>query len=495
MKDLLPEVLLNIFDLVVHTPSHDSLLFAKRSKVAEVKDWSTFRFVQECRFSQLSNWDHVPFDKPPYPASPQSRLPGMAELDFHRVAALVYNLWSRPLKLVFRDGQDHYQEHGNAITEMLLSAAAHHRRWASLKIKLRQILLPMHVVTQAVSSAELPMLQTLAFSFNMVPGGQGRDFNQVWGNIARSSPQLREMQMWSAMDYDRGFLDGLPLDRLTSLILPKVDIELGSHFMASLRRCTSLEALSISIREYCQPQPWDPSTLAVPTLRNLYVQCDGTEGINNLMGPLYLPSLTHLSVHVNSLTRPHPLLAVYGAVPGMELPAVSQQTLKLEEALDRWRPNLLFLSFRDENAPKFQDFFLPLMRHPALQSLEDLRVGGIAGVEFIDALTIDPNTPGSPLMPGLKTIHIESAFLNNSHPGAITKMVRSRVDSQNANHLRTIRVDFLSKNEMAQEIGQWEGVQDRHFQQVDKLFEWIGTGQRSLEREFMVEDFSMIQNW
>lgn len=143
------------------------------------------------------------------------------------------------------------------------------------------------------------------------------------------------------------------------------------------------------------------------------------------------------------------------------------------------------LSLRHAAAYAFEPGFLPLLRHPGLQSLVHLGVGG--GPKFIEAITTVNNQPELSPLPILQSLLIESAHLG-VHERLMVKMALSRTKG----HLRSLKVDFLSEKEMALEEDVCDEMGLAH---VDKRFQWIGVGPRFLEREFMNCDFSLIQSW
>ncbi|TEB27761.1 hypothetical protein FA13DRAFT_1736227 [Coprinellus micaceus] len=386
------------------------------------------------------------------------------------------NSGSRSLKLVFRDGPDYIERDGDVVVAMLHLAAAHSHRWSTFKVRLRSLRLPGKGVYDALKNVETPNLIGLAYSFNWNPdvvlegGSSFHDlFMETCKRLVKQSLRLREMQMWSTMDHDLDFLSAIPFPRLSVMTLPVVYILEHSRFLANLSHCACLRTLTISLAGN-QPQSSPHYALAIPSLRNLNVIGFSTAHVNTFLRVFHLPSLQHLSVHTNSLFLPGSPLA-------------------LVEVLDHWQPTLLSLELRDEQSSRLDLFFSSWARHPAVQSLIYLRVGGLHSANIFPTLTL--GSPGPSLMPQLQRIHAETVHLGYEC-GGLTMMALSRSNPWSGLRL-SVEADFLLEEELVRETEFWDKCGDDRLRKVDRRFRWIGAGERKLEREFMFQDFSMIQ--
>lgn len=516
MEHILPELLLQIFYLVVHTPDYSYPGFPSRTPIRRLDNdhGSTAEDIQAFRFGidphkhpdfpngiaahalstqsplKLSHvcreWRQLTFAE----SSLWSRIyvtngrPGFSQL---------FKLWlsnsgSQLLSLVFRDSNtaSSPDKDGTVVADMFALAALHRQRWLSLKIRIRRFGIPLKKISEAIAPGmEMTNLRTLAFSFNdsLRQSPQVDRFSAVWGRLVKNSPRLEEMQMWHTMDYDLTFLRSIPFSRLTTITLPMVCIRDGSQFVANLAQCACLRTLSISLAG-CYLRSAEAHTIAIPSLKNLDVIAVGVSMPNVAMflQTFHLPSLTDLCIHANCQTP---------IARGLELKPWDG----VKQALDRWNPKLRSLLLRDETASKFEQYFLPLIHHPALQSLVDLRVGGFVGSRFMEAITVDVENPGSSPLRNLEHIHIESAYFGVDQALA-ARMALSRRSGHSA-ELRSVTADFLLEEEMNREMAVWNACvdEDGRLGQVDRSFRWIGKGRRILEREFMIRDFSMIQGW
>ncbi|KAJ3513521.1 hypothetical protein NMY22_g15016 [Coprinellus aureogranulatus] len=497
MDTIVPELLLHIFDLVVHTPDNCHSMFSSRTALQSASG-DEFKFATDKRYPDFPTGisAHAMSTQSPLYLSHVCR-------EWRRLALAESTLWStifvtnggqhfehlfklwlgnsgsQPLSLVFRDGAMWEAGDAEVIMDMLMLAASHHKRWHTLKVRLRRIRLPMKKIADFASLAKPENLRTLAFSFNATLNREADQFNSVWGGLIQSSPMLQEMQMWSTMDYDVGFLGRIPFSRLRVMTLPMVRIFPGSSFMLSLRQCSCLHTLSISLDE-CVRLPEAPYTLPIPSLLNLDIVSSFIDQVAAFMQMLRLPCLTNLSIHTDSLYN-------------LEMEGKSLPWDWLKEALDHWKPRLLRLSIRDETALGFERSFLPLLHHPTLQSLVELKVGGIVGQRFMEEMTIDICKPDSSPVRNLQYLHIESAQIGDSQ-GLVSRMALSRRQRCSAD-LREVKIDFCIKSEMDGEEAAWDTCNDPLLQRIDRSFRCIGPRGKILDREFMVRDFSMIQSW
>ncbi|KAJ3526009.1 hypothetical protein NMY22_g10340 [Coprinellus aureogranulatus] len=498
MDTIAPELLLHIFDLVVHTPDNYHSMFPSRTALQSVGG-DEFRFATDKRYPDFPTGisAHAMSTQSPLSLSHVCRKwRGLAFAESQlwstifvtnggRHFAHLFELWlgnsgCQPLSLVFRDGAMWEAGDAEVILDMFMLAAPHHQRWHSLKIRLRRIKLPMKKIAEFASLARLDNLKTLAFSFNTTYDLPDDDrFNAVWGRLVERSPMLEEMQMWSTVDYDIEFLRRIPFSRLRVMTLPMVRLFFNSSFATNLHQCSCLHTLSISLN-MCLAHSVDPYTLPLPSLRNLDIISPQTDRVTTFMQMLQLPSLSSLSIHTDSRYSPK----------GRGRPL---EWGWLKEALDHWKPRLLRLSIRDETALGFEPSFLPLLHHPSLQSLVELKVGGIVGQRFMEEMTIDICKPDSSPVRNLQYLHIESARIGDSQ-GLVSRMALSRRQQCSAD-LHEVKIDFCIESEMDDEEAAWDKCNDPLLQRIDRSFRCIGPEVKILDREFMVRDFSMIQGW
>jgi hypothetical protein len=155
---------------------------------------------------------------------------------------------------------------------------------------------------------------------------------------------------------------------------------------------------------------------------------------------------------------------------------------RLKSALDHWKPPLRSLSLRDETAFKFEDYFLPLLRHPTLQSLVEVKLGGIAGTELLKAMSVDPHQPDLTPMRKLQHIQFESAHLDLDST-SVTNLALSRRAGSSAD-LLSLNMGFIFEEDMASHPASWDACPDVQLRRVERKFRWVGG--LVLDREFAV---------
>ena len=537
MDRLPPELLLVIFDLAIHT-SYDPCAYPVRV-VQSPQETLPNPKDDPCHTVQRITWDDRYPDFPPgisgHPTNNLSpvhlshvsqrwRKLAFEDSDLwssvyvtngspgytHLLLLWLENSGSLPLDLVFRDGlaSDGRAGDGDVVAEMLDIAAAYSHRWRTFKLRLRRIQPPMEKVYQYLKHVEAPHLESLAFSFNpQVTSGAASwllntaMFMHVWMNLIGESPRLHKMQLWSTMDYRPEVIETIPFERLTTLVLPMVWFARNSFFVSALAKCENLRALAISLDTYQDPtvfHPWPPlppeRIVAIPSLRRLQAVSGNNEAVNKVLSVLDVPGLTSLSIHTNS---------------GVSVTEDGPEGLMLFDMVERSGCKLVEFEFRDEEETRIEDRLEKYFNHDAFRSLEVLRIGGVIRKPLLELLTIGPAARGqggeptnSVCLPNLRRLYLESLVLGPNPEHALTKMVLSRSaptigeeGKPSVAELGEVEVGFQVAEELEAEKEFWDGECNGTLRKVGRKFEWIGTGEKALDREFVLEDFSLIQGW
>lgn len=507
MDHLLPELLLDIFDLAVHSffdpeqPSPSSGQTGAETALAIFKDDSypqsqlqpgiiaheTNPFTPIHLSHVCKDWREMTLAAPELWSSIYiaNGSPGTVKLFRH----WLHQAGSRPLELVFRDtGVTSNTESGrDAVVEMLKIAAAHSEQWKSFKVRLLDLCLPLDDVIEALRGIATPKLEAIALSFNMSAISRG-DFTDAWIPLVTNSPNLKHLQMWSAMDYSEEFLAIVPFSRLTTITLPMVMFSRNSRFIESLRTCKVLENMSVSLEDepwgeamdmVLQPPISGADAISIPSLRHLNLV--GNRQLTTLLTNFHLPSLQTLSIHTK-----------YERYSGR---TIADVYLALEDLLTRSECQIHSFTIRDEDESNFEPRLLSTLQHPAFRSLRELRIGGIVGEDTLKQLTAVPTDPDleghEPLIQRLRHIHIE----------ALSVVERTVFDAT----LRTMArpgakatVGFLSQAQLEYAVNAWDNhVAEESLRGAEKEFYFASNLERArrLRRGYLCHDFSMIQGW
>ncbi|TEB30172.1 hypothetical protein FA13DRAFT_1792639 [Coprinellus micaceus] len=538
MNRLPPELLLVIFDLAIHT-SYDPCAYpvrviqSRQEAYPDPKDdWR--------HTAQRIAWDDQYPDFPPgisgHPTNNLSpvhlshvcqrwRKFAFEDADLwstiyitngapgytHLLQLWLENSGALPLDLVFRDGlaSDRRAGDGDVVAEMLDVAAAYSERWRTFKIRLRRIQPPIEKVYQSLKHVEAPNLESLAFSFNpQVTSGAASwllntaMFMHVWMNLIGESPRLHKMQLWSTVDYRPEVIETIPFERLTTLVLPMVWFARNSFFISALAKCENLQVLAVSLDTHQDPtvfHPWPPlppeRIVSIPSLRRLQVASGNNEAVNKVLSVLDVLGLRDLSIHTNS---------------GAAVTEDGPEGLMVFDMVERSGCKLVSFEFRDEDETRFEDRLESYFNHDAFRGLRNLRVGGVVRKPLLELLTVGPVTEGkdgeptsSVRLPNLRRLHLESLVLGPNPEHALTSMMLSRREPPpNDGHVRPsvaeleeVEVGFQVEGELESEMGYWDEEWSGALRKVGRKFDWVGTGDKALDKELMLDDFSLIQGW
>ncbi|TEB19170.1 hypothetical protein FA13DRAFT_1719104 [Coprinellus micaceus] len=276
-----------------------------------------------------------------------------------------------------------------------------------------------------------------------------------------------------------GLRKHIPCDRLSALTLHNVTINFYDELLQLLPKLEALRRFAISLgvsQERYEHRAKRPA-ITLPSLQQLVIVAHCNLCNNNVLSLLDLPSLTDLSVHTSSCHR--------------------SVKLNLQACLDKWKPQLRRLALRDEKAGVFEDSYSSLLHHCALRAVSDLRLGGVVTEKLLHALTPRDGSTVT-LLPALERVHFE-AVLSNSTPDfcPLTQLVLARSNSALPARLQSVYAGFERVEDIEAENAFWDLSEAKNpsLGKVVKRFIWIGTGPWKLDREFMCSDFSLIQGW
>ncbi|RXW14411.1 hypothetical protein EST38_g11444 [Candolleomyces aberdarensis] len=477
------EVLIYIFELAVHTPpaldvaehaikpgiaSHVSSPFTPLTLSHVCKSWRSLSFSLHELWSTIyvtnGAHGHIP----------------------------LFQLWlqnsgNHPLELIFRDTDGITSENGPAILEMVKISTSFSTRWKAFKIRISRGTesgTDLDTVAMAAFFQDLPTpkLESLAFSFS---SSEGDTFNKIWKELAQNSPVLREMQVWATWVDLRPVVSAFPFHRLTTLSLFCIMVE-EDEVLLHLDQCTSLESLSISFFDITMGFPQLTMVTLQRLVRLTLVGCSPTI---YAMDNLQLPSLSHLSLHIN--------------VPDEEYREEAQSIrISAEKMLTRSNANLKSFTLIDANS-QFELIWLSLLVHPSLQSVEELEFVGQGDNVFLDALTIPQSdeissrpignkTTNEPqyTLPHLRHIHLVSyEFTDNLH--LLSKTVLSRMNAPHTvARISSVSANFTKMEKLQSERAFWDAEPKLEF--VDRRFQPL---RASPLPEPVINDFSMLEDW